>query len=86
MSILLASGRATFETSEKMNKKYVKHGIAFGSTKSQKPNVTYYSRLEGYFSGWFRENLEKMRKNNAKHGIASVSTKSKLAYYLRLEG
>ena len=39
MSILLASGRATFKTSEKMNKKYVKHGIASVSTKSQKIKV-----------------------------------------------
>lgn len=86
MSILLASGRAFEKIPEKMNKKYVKHGIASVSIKSQKSKLTYYSRLEGYFSGWFHENLEKMRKNNAKHGIASVSTKSKLTYYLRLEG
>ena len=39
MSILLASGRAIFKTSEKMNKKYVKHGIASVSTKSQKIKV-----------------------------------------------
>jgi len=46
VSILLAFGRAFEKIPEKMNKKYVKHGIASVSTKSQKSKLTYYSRLE----------------------------------------
>lgn len=63
MSILLASGRATFETSEKMNKKYVKHGIAFGSTKSQKTKcnvlLTFGRVLFRVISGKSRKNEKK---------------------------
>ena len=86
MSILLASGRATFETSEKMNKKYVKHGIASVSTKSQKIKVNVLLALGRVIFREIFETLEKMNKKYVKHGIASVSTKSKLTYYLRLEG
>ena len=63
MSILLASGRATFETSEKMNKKYVKHGIASVSTKSQKIEVKV---LLTFGRVLFRVNSEKSRKNEKK--------------------
>ena len=63
MSILLASGRATFETSEKMNKKYVKHGIASVSTKSQKIEVnvllTFGRVLFRVISGKSRKNEKK---------------------------
>ncbi len=56
MSILLASGRAIFETSEKMNKKYVKHGIASVSTKSQKIKVNVLLAFgRGIFQGDFRK-------------------------------
>ena len=72
MSILLASGRATFETSEKMNKKYVKHGIASVSTKFQKIKVNVLLA----FGRAFEKLPEKMNKKYVKHGIASVSTKS----------
>lgn len=60
MSILLASGRATFETSEKMNKKYVKHGIASVSTKSQKIEVNVLLTFGR------RVNSGKSRKNEKK--------------------
>ena len=63
MSILLASGRATFETSEKMNKKYVKHGIASVSTKSQKIKVNV---LLAFGRVLFREISGKSRKNEKK--------------------
>lgn len=63
MSILLASGRATFETSEKMNKKYVKHGIASVSTKSQKIKVNV---LLAFGRVLFRVILGKSRKNEKK--------------------
>ena len=63
MSILLASGRATFETSEKMNKKYVKHGIASVSAKSQKTKVNV---LLAFGRVLFREISEKSRKNEKK--------------------
>lgn len=63
MSILLASGRATFETSEKMNKKYVKHGIASVSTKSQKIKVNV---LLTFGRVLFREISGKSRKNEKK--------------------
>ena len=63
MSILLASGRATFETSEKMNKKYVKHGIASVSTKSQKIEInvllTFGRVLFRVISGKSRKNEKK---------------------------
>ena len=63
MSILLASGRATFKTSEKMNKKYVKHGIASVSTKSQKIEVnvllTFGRVLFRVISGKSRKNEKK---------------------------
>jgi len=63
VSILLASGRATFETSEKMNKKYVKHGIASVSTKSQKIEVnvllTFGRVLFRVISGKSRKNEKK---------------------------
>lgn len=63
MSILLASGRATFETSEKMNKKYVKHGIASVGTKSQKIKVNVLLAFEGVL---FRVISGKSRKNEKK--------------------
>lgn len=63
MSILLASGRATFETSEKMNKKYVKHGIASVSTKSPKIKVNV---LLAFGRVLFRVILGKSRKNEKK--------------------
>lgn len=63
MSILLASGRATFETSEKMNKKYVKHGIASVSTKSQKIKVNV---LLAFGRVIFRVISGKSRKNEKK--------------------
>lgn len=63
MSILLASGRATFKTSEKMNKKYVKHGIASVSTKSQKIKVNV---LLAFGRVLFRMILGKSRKNEKK--------------------
>ena len=63
MSILLASGRATFETSEKMNKKYVKHGIASVSTKSQKIKVNV---LLAFGRVLFRVISGKSRKNEKK--------------------
>lgn len=63
MSILLASGRAIFETSEKMNKKYVKHGIASVSTKSQKIKVNV---LLTFGRVLFREISGKSRKNEKK--------------------
>ena len=63
MSILLASGRATFETSEKMNKKYVKHGIASVSTKSQKIKVNV---LLTFGRVLFRVISRKSRKNEKK--------------------
>lgn len=63
MSILLTSGRATFETSEKMNKKYVKHGIASVSTKSQKIKVNV---LLAFGRVLFRVILGKSRKNEKK--------------------
>jgi hypothetical protein len=53
VSILLASGRATFETSEKMNKKYVKHGIASVSTKSQKIKVNVLLTFKNHSSEFF---------------------------------
>lgn len=63
MSILLASGRAIFKTSEKMNKKYVKHGIASVSTKSQKIKVNVllaFGRvIFGVISGKSRKNEKK---------------------------
>ena len=63
MSILLASGRATFKISEKMNKKYVKHGIASVSTKSQKIEVnvllTFGRVLFRVISGKSRKNEKK---------------------------
>ena len=63
MSILLASGRATFETSEKMNKKYVKHGIASVSTKSQKIKVSILLAFgRGNFQGDFRKISKKWEK------------------------
>ena len=63
MSILLASGRAIFETSEKMNKKYVKHGIASVSTKSQKIKVNV---LLAFRRVLFRVISGKSRKNEKK--------------------
>ena len=63
MSILLASGRATFETSEKMNKKYVKHGIASVSTKFQKIKVNV---LLAFGRVLFRVISGKSRKNEKK--------------------
>jgi hypothetical protein len=63
VSILLASGRATFETSEKMNKKYVKHGIASVSTKSQKIKVNV---LLAFGRVIFRMISGKSRKNEKK--------------------
>lgn len=63
MSILLASGRATFKTSEKMNKKYVKHGIASVSTKSQKIKVNV---LLAFGRVLFRMISGKSRKNEKK--------------------
>ena len=63
MSILLASGRATFKTSEKMNKKYVKHGIAPVSTKSQKTKCNVLLAFERVL---FRVISEKSRKNEKK--------------------
>ena len=63
MSILLTSGRATFETSEKMNKKYVKHGIASVSTKSQKIKVNV---LLAFGRVIFRVISGKSRKNEKK--------------------
>ena len=63
MSILLASGRATFETSEKMNKKYVKHGIASVSTKSQKIKVNV---LLAFGRVLFKVISGKSRKNEKK--------------------
>lgn len=63
MSILLASGRAFEKIPEKMNKKYVKHGIASVSTKSQKIKVNVlltFGRL------LFRVISEKSRKNEKK--------------------
>lgn len=63
MSILLASGRATFKTSEKMNKKYVKHGIASVSTKLQKIKVNV---LLAFGRVLFRMISEKSRKNEKK--------------------
>ena len=63
MSILLASGRAIFETSEKMNKKYVKHGIASVSTKSQKIKVNV---LLAFGRVLFRVISGKSRKNEKK--------------------
>ena len=63
MSILLASGRAIFKTSEKMNKKYVKHGIASVSTKSQKIKVNI---LLAFGRVFFRVNSGKSRKNEKK--------------------
>ena len=63
MSILLASGRATFKTSEKMNKKYVKHGIASVSTKSQKIRVNV---LLAFGRVLFRVISGKSRKNEKK--------------------
>lgn len=76
MSILLASGRAIFKTSEKMNKKYVKHGIASVSTKSQKIKVNVLLAFGRVIFRIILETLEKMNKKYVKHGIASVSTKS----------
>lgn len=63
MSILLASGRAIFETSEKMNKKYVKHGIASVNTKSQKIKVNVLLTFGRVF---FRVISGKSRKNEKK--------------------
>lgn len=63
MSILLAPGRATFETSEKMNKKYVKYGIASVSTKSQKIKVNV---LLAFGRVLFRVISGKSRKNEKK--------------------
>jgi hypothetical protein len=63
VSILLASGRAIFKTSEKMNKKYVKHGIASVSTKSQKIKVNV---LLTFGRVLFRVNSGKSRKNEKK--------------------
>ena len=63
MSILLASGRAIFKTSEKMNKKYVKHGIASVSTKSQKIKVNV---LLAFGRVLFRVISWKSRKNEKK--------------------
>ena len=63
MSILLASGRAIFKTSEKMNKKYVKHGIASVSTKSQKIKVNV---LLAFGRVLFRVISGKSRKNEKK--------------------
>ena len=50
-----------------MNKKYVKHGIASVSTKSQK---TKCNVLLTFKKSFIRDFPEKMRKNNVKHGIA----------------
>lgn len=63
MSVLLASGRAFEKISEKMNKKYVKHGIASVSTKSQKIKV---SVLLVFGRVLFRVISEKSRKNEKK--------------------
>lgn len=63
MSILLASGGAIFKTSEKMNKKYVKHGIASVSTKSQKIKVNV---LLAFGRVIFRVISGKSRKNEKK--------------------
>ena len=63
MSILLTSGRATFKTSEKMNKKYVKHGIASVSTKSQKIKVNV---LLAFGRVLFRVISGKSQKNEKK--------------------
>jgi hypothetical protein len=63
VSILLASGRAIFKTSEKMNKKYVKHGIASVSTKLQKIKVNV---LLTFGRVLFRVNSGKSRKNEKK--------------------
>lgn len=60
MSILLASGRATFETSEKMNKKYVKHGIASASTKSQKTKCNVLLTFKNHSSEIFLKKWEKI--------------------------
>ena len=60
MSILLASGRATFKTSEKMNKKYVKHGIASVSTKSQKTKVNVLLTFKNQFTEIFLKKWEKI--------------------------
>lgn len=63
MSILLASGRAFEKIPEKMNKKYVKHGIAFVSTKLQKIKVNV---LLAFGRVLFRMISEKSRKNEKK--------------------
>ena len=60
MSILLASGRATFETLEKMNKKYVKHGIASVSTKLQKTKVNVLLTFKNHSSEFFLKKWEKI--------------------------
>ena len=51
-----------------MNKKYVKHGIASVSTKSQKTKVNVLLTFKNHSSEIF---LKKWEKNNVKHGIAS---------------
>lgn len=63
MSVLLASGRAFKKIPEKMNKKYVKHGIASASTKSQKIKVNVLLAFERVL---FRVISEKSRKNEKK--------------------
>ena len=63
MSILLASGRAFEKISEKMNKKYVKHGIAPVSTKSQKIKVSILLAFgRGIFQGDFGKISKKWEK------------------------
>lgn len=63
MSILLAFGRAFEKIPEKMNKKYVKHGIASVSTKLQKIKVNV---LLAFGRVIFRGISEKSRKNEKK--------------------
>lgn len=63
MSILLAFGRAFKKVPEKMNKKYVKHGIASVSTKLQKIKVNV---LLAFGRVLFREISGKSRKNEKK--------------------
>ena len=57
VNVLLAFGRVFFriilETLEKMNKKYVKHGIASVSTKSQKTKVNVLLTFKNHSSEIF---------------------------------
>lgn len=63
MSVLLAFERAFEKIPEKMNKKYVKHGIASVSTKLQKIKVNV---LLAFGRVLFRVISEKSRKNEKK--------------------